>query len=124
MGKKKEPNFCCSCCGHECQKKEELIKHCDKEHKHQPEVLFDMLGEFVSLEAANIAYKKLLMDNRLFSARIIELNNKNKHQHAEMVRLSKAINIYNEAASGITHTLNLLSTSLDPYKEASPPDGT
>lgn len=118
MGKKKEPNFSCSCCGFECQKQEELIKHCDKEHKHQPEVLFDMIVEFVSLEVANIAYKKILMDNKTLFSRVTELNKQNKHQHDELVRLSKAINIYSEAAHDITHTLSLLNTSLDPYKTA------
>lgn len=117
MSKKKTPDYLCKSCGFEGNKKE-LIEHCNKEHKHEPEILFDMIGEFGSLEAANIAYKKLLMDNRTFSSRIIELNGQNKKQHEELVRLSKALNIYNEASRSITHTMNLLGSSLEPFKTA------
>lgn len=117
MGKKKKVNFRCSCCGFECEKENELIKHCNKEHPDNDHLLFDMLGKFITLEQATIAYKKLQIDLQMAILRgnnlVAECSKKNK----ELERLSKAINIYNEAASGITHTLNLLSSSLEPYKK-------
>lgn len=115
MAKKKDSDYLCKACGFGGNKKQ-LIEHCNKAHKHQPEILFDMIGKFGSLEAANIAYKKLQMDTQVYLSRIREQNIELKHKDAELDRLSKAINIYSEAASGVTHTLNLLSTSLEPFR--------
>lgn len=116
MTKSKKDDYFCSSCGFGGNKKE-LIAHCNKEHKHEPQILFDMIGEFGSLEAANIAYKKLQMDTQIYANRVREQNAKLKFKDDEISRLSKAINVYNEAASGISHTLNLLSTSLEPLRE-------
>lgn len=116
MGKKKKKvNFRCSCCGFECEKEAELIQHCNDEHPENYQLLFNMIGKFGTLEHATIAYKTLQMDYQTLTRRTTTLTEDNERKHSELVRLSKAINIYNEAAHGITHTLSLLNTSLEPY---------
>jgi hypothetical protein len=117
MAKKKKYNFRCSCCGFECDGELQLIQHCNKEHPENHLLLFSMIGRFGSLEHATVAYQTLQMDFQTLSRKIGTLTEENARKHAEMVRLSKAVNAYNEAASSITHTLNLLTSSLDPLRQ-------
>lgn len=119
MGKKKM-NWRCSCCGFECEKEDQLLQHCAKAHPNDHDLPYKMVGKFATLEQANIAFGKLNIDNQTLERRIQTLENDKKHQHAELVRLSKAINIYNEAAKSVTSTLSLLSSSLEPYREVIP----
>lgn len=116
MGKK-HPNYRCSCCGFTCDKEDELLKHCAKDHPDDYELPYKMIGKFATVEQANIAYGKLMIDNQTLERKVRALENDKKNQHAELVRLSKAINIYNEAAKSVTSTLSLLSSSLEPYRE-------
>ena len=116
MDKKKEKNYRCSACGFECEKEEELIAHCNKEHKHDPKLLFNMIGKFGSLEHATMAFNMMHSDYLTMVGKIEQLTKDNKKKDEELLRLSKAINIYNEAAHGITHTMSLLSSSLEPYQ--------
>ena len=115
MGKKKM-NYRCSACGFECEKEEELIGHCNKEHKHDPKLLFNMIGKFGSLEHATMAFNMMRSDYLTMVGKIEQLTKDNKKKDEELLRLSKAINIYNEAARGVTHLMSLLNTSLEPYQ--------
>lgn len=115
MSKAKKGDYLCKCCGFEGTKNQ-LIKHCNKEHKHEPEILFDMIGEFGSLEAAKIAYKKVTMDMRTYNTLLSQYKTELKKKDAEISRLANAVNAYNEACSSVTHTFNLLSTSLEPVR--------
>jgi hypothetical protein len=117
MGKKKM-NYRCSCCGFECEKEDQLLQHCAKVHPNDHDLPYKMVGKFATLEQANIAFGKLMMDNQILIHKVQTLENDKKSQHAELLRLSKAINIYNEAAKSITSTMSLLSSSLEPYREA------
>ena len=117
MAKKKKYNLRCSCCGFKCNTEEELIKHCNKEHPENTQLLYTMIGKFGTLEQATIAYQTLQLDFQVLSRKIGTLTEDNARKHADLIRLSKAINVYNEAAQGITHTLNLLSSSLEPYSQ-------
>ena len=118
MGKKKM-NYRCSACGFECEKEEELIAHCNKDHKHDPELLFNMIGKFGSLEHATMAFNMMLSDYLTMTGRVEQLMKENKQQKAELSRYAAAINIYNEAASGVSRTMNLLQSALAPFQEPS-----
>ena len=118
MGKKKM-NYRCSACGFECEKEEELIGHCNKEHKHDPNLLFNMIGKFGSLEHATMAFNMMLSDYLTMTGRVEQLMKENKQQKAELSRYAAAINIYNEAASGVSRTMNLLQSALAPFQEPS-----
>lgn len=120
MGKKKGKNYRCNCCGFECDKEDELLRHCAKEHPDNYMLPYMMVGKFATLEQATIAFGKLNIDFRNLTTRAENLTKENKQKDEELLRLSKAINIYNEAAHGITHTMSLLSTSLEPYQNPKP----
>lgn len=62
MGKKKM-NWRCSCCGFECEKEEELLQHCAKDHPDDYKLAYMMTGKFATIEQANIAFGKLNIDN-------------------------------------------------------------
>lgn len=113
---KKKINFSCSGCGFDCEKEQQLIDHCKDHHKHEPLVLFNAIGKFVNLEHATIAYKQLQKDLVLSNNTNRQLAQDNKAQAAEITRLSKAINAYNDASLSITSTLNLLSHALEPLR--------
>ena len=113
---KKKMNYRCSACGFECEKEEELIAHCNKDHKHDPKLLFNMIGKFGTLEHATIAFNMMRSDYLTMVGKIEQLTKDNKKKDEELLRLSKAINIYNEAAHCITHIMSLLSSSLEPYQ--------
>lgn len=115
MGKKKM-NYRCSACGFECEKEEELIGHCNKEHKHDPKLLYNMIGKFGNLEQATMAFNMLRSDYLTMVGKIDQLTKENKAQKTELVRLTKAINAYNESINNISSTLNLLSTIIDPIR--------
>lgn len=119
MGKKKEKNYRCSACGFECEKEEELIAHCNKDHKHDPKLLFNMIGKFGSLEHATMAFNMMRSDYLTMTGRVEQLMKENKQQKAELSRYAAAINIYNEAASGVSRTMNLLQSALAPFQEPS-----
>jgi hypothetical protein len=100
-------NYRCSACGFECEKEEELIAHCNKDHKHDPNLLFNMIGKFGSLEHATMAFNMMLSDYLTMTGRVEQLMKENKQQKAELSRYAAAINIYNEAASGVSRTMKL-----------------
>lgn len=118
MSKSKKDGYRCKSCGFEGTKSQ-LIAHCEKEHKHEPEILFDMIGEFGSLEAATIAYKKLLMDTRTYNTLVSDLKSSNKLKQDEIVRLSKGIETFNETFNLISHTLALASKAIQPIQQPS-----
>jgi len=116
---KKKMNYRCSACGFECEKEEELIAHCNKDHKHDPNLLFNMIGKFGSLEHATMAFNMMLSDYLTIVGRVEQLTKENKQQQAELNRYASVINLYNDAASSVTHTMNLLQSALVPFQEPS-----
>ena len=116
MGKKRTKPYRCSACGEECTKKE-LIAHCAKEHPEMPNLLYEMISEFVDVKAATKCYNELKQKSMQQANTIRKLEGELKTAEASINKANSALAIYNTANNSIANTLNLLSASLEPFQK-------